>query len=311
MIAPDYRQIIASLDPREREKLLTRSDRSGLTHLAGHLSLLGVTGAWILVGAPGWQAAMVFHGITLIFLFTLLHECTHNTPFENAFLNRAVGTICGLFLFLPYRWFTYFHLAHHRFTHDPERDPELTEPKPRSWSQYLVYLSGITIWWSQLSKLVLTAAHGGEIDQFVPGSRHSTIRREARAHLAAYGLLAAASIHAGSTMLIWLWILPAVIGQPFLRLYLLAEHTLCPHVANMLENTRTTYTTALVRFLAWNMPYHTEHHCYPEVPFHQLPRLHNIIRLQLQHTENGYTAFHRRFARSRAARGLWGPRRGR
>ena len=40
----------------------------------------------------------------------------------------------------------------------------------------------------------------------------------------------------------------------------------------MLENSRTTYTNALVRFLAWNMPFHAEHHAWPSIPFHALPR---------------------------------------
>ena len=65
--------------------------------------------------------------------------------------------------------------------------------------------------------------------------------------------------------------LPVLLGQPALRLYLLAEHGDCPRVANMFENTRTTFTTAMMRFLAWNMPYHVEHHVYPQVPFYRLP----------------------------------------
>ena len=91
----------------------------------------------------------------------------------------------------------------------------------------------------------------------------------------------------------WLWILPVLLAQPFLRLYLLAEHGDCPQVANMLENTRTTFTNRVVRFVAWNMPYHAEHHCYPAVPFHNLPALHDIAREQLQVTAPGYVAFSR------------------
>ena len=33
-----------------------------------------------------------------------------------------------------------------------------------------------------------------------------------------------------------LWIIPALLGQPFLRAFLLAEHAACPAVSNMLEN---------------------------------------------------------------------------
>ena len=32
------------------------------------------------------------------------------------------------------------------------------------------------------------------------------------------------------------------------------------------------------RFLYWNMNYHTEHHMFPLVPYHQLPRLHALVK---------------------------------
>lgn len=92
--------------------------------------------------------------------------------------------------------------------------------------------------------------------------------------------------------------LPALFGQPFLRGYLLAEHGRCPCVANMLENSRTTFTTRLVCFLAWNMPYHAEHHRYPVVPYYRLPDLHADLRAELKSTANGYGAFTADYARN-------------
>jgi fatty acid desaturase len=32
------------------------------------------------------------------------------------------------------------------------------------------------------------------------------------------------------------------------------------------------------RFIYWNMNYHVEHHMFPMVPYHALPRLHEVIR---------------------------------
>jgi len=96
-------------------------------------------------------------------------------------------------------------------------------------------------------------------------------------------------------LLLYVWIVPAVLGQPFLRLYLLAEHGRCPFVANMLENTRTTFTNWFVRKLAWNMPFHAEHHAYPGVPFHQLPAFHVLIERHLKVTEAGYVRFHEKY----------------
>ncbi|MFN3577603.1 MAG: fatty acid desaturase, partial [Tabrizicola sp.] len=32
------------------------------------------------------------------------------------------------------------------------------------------------------------------------------------------------------------------------------------------------------RFIYWNMNYHVEHHMFPMVPYHALPRLHELIK---------------------------------
>ena len=130
---------------------------------------------------------------------------------------------------------------------------------------------------------------------YLPPRRHAAIRREARIILALYALAAGSLVF--SPILFWLWRLPVLIGQPVLRLYLLAEHGLCPPVADMFENTRTTFTGAAIRFVAWNMPYHCEHHAYPSVPFHQLPALHRLTRPHLKSTSPGYAAFTRRYWR--------------
>jgi fatty acid desaturase len=87
---------------------------------------------------------------------------------------------------------------------------------------------------------------------------------------------------------------PARSGRPTAPgLYLLAEHTGCPLVPDMLANSRTTVTNAVVRFFAWNMPYHAEHHAFPSVPFHALPDLHRDLRPDLKVIAPGYLAVNR------------------
>jgi len=112
--------------------------------------------------------------------------------------------------------------------------------------------------------------------------------REARIHLALYALIAVASVVMRSAAVLEFWVVPAVLGQPWLRLYLLAEHTGCPLVPDMLANSRTTLTNGIVRFFAWNMPYHAEHHAFPAVPFHALPRLHQRLAPALKVVASGY-----------------------
>ena len=65
----------------------------------------------------------------------------------------------------------------------------------------------------------------------------------------------------------------------------------------MFENTRTTFTNRAIRFLAWNMPYHAEHHAYPAVPFYKLPDFHELARAELKTTSDGYARFHQSYVK--------------
>ncbi len=296
----ESRDFIKSLTRGQREMLTRRSDVKGLLHLAGHVGLILLIGALIAMQGPGWPLLMLPQGILIVFLFPALHETSHRTAFKSLWLNKAVGRICGLVTVLPPEWFRYFHIEHHRFTQDPTRDPELHAPKITTLSQYLWHVSGIPIWISHV-KTILKNAAGRIDDAFVPAHGRAAIRREAQAMLLIYAALVVGSVAAGSALLFYVWIIPAVLGQPFLRLFLLAEHGGCPEVDNIFENTRTTLTNPVVRKLAWNMPFHAEHHALPAVPFHALENFHMLTRPYLNVTESGYIAFHRKYI-SRLAR---------
>lgn len=290
----DHKAFLSSLSAEQRDDLVARSDVSGLRHLAFHWGAIALCGALIVVQAPLWPLAMLAQGILLVFLFTLLHETSHKTPFKSGWINDIVGHICGFILILPANWFRFFHFAHHRFTQIPGKDPELDAPKPVTRAQYLVHVSGIPVWISHVRTLVANAA-GRHAYTYVPQARHAKITREARAYLLGYAVLFGVSIWQASAILLFVWLVPMLIGQPFLRLYLLAEHGRCPTVANMFENTRTTFTNRIVRALAWNMPFHTEHHTYPSVPFHKLPELHTLVKPHLLEKSEGYVAFNKAY----------------
>ena len=131
--------------------------------------------------------------------------------------------------------------------------------------------------------------------EYLPERAKPKVQAEARALLIIYTLALTSLLV--SPVLLFIWLIPILLGQPFLRLYLLAEHGRCPPVANMLENTRTTFTNRIVRFLAWNMPYHIEHHSYPGVPFHALPALHDHMKDDLVTTSESYRAFTKDYAK--------------
>ena len=114
--------------------------------------------------------------------------------------------------------------------------------------------------------------------------------KEARLYVAFYVVLLLASLALHTTLLLWVWIVPLIVGQLFLRPYLYAEHTGCERTRSAFQNTRTTYTGMVMKWFAWNMPYHVEHHAYPSIPFHALPKLNRIVDDQIVFRGRGYRA---------------------
>lgn len=289
--ARDHRAVLAALPPERRAWLTLRSDRAGLLHLAGHVGLIVLLALPVALQAPLWPLFLLPLGIAQVFLFTLSHECTHRTPFRRGWINETVGHAVSLPLLLPFAWFRAFHFAHHRHTNDPERDPELAGgAKPGTAAALAWHLTGLPYWWG-MARTIWTNAFGRLDAPYIPEARKPAVRREARVLLALYAVIGASLLV--SPLALWLWIVPVLLGQPVLRLYLLAEHGRCPQVANMLENSRTTFASRATRFLAWNMPFHAEHHSYPDVPFHRLPDLHRDLAPHLKTTAESYPAFAR------------------
>lgn len=288
--------LLKSLSAATKARLTARSDIAGLRHLLVYLVALTVTTMGIVSQMPFWPLFILPQGILLVFLFTLSHECTHQTPFQSVWINEILGHLIAPLLALPFIWFRYFHLAHHKHTNDPEHDPELAGGgRPATPLALAIYLSGWHYWRRNL--MLLWANATGRIDvPYLPKRRHPAMQREAGLILFLYALTAISLFF--TPILFWVWICPVLIAQPCLRLYLLAEHGLCPPVADMLENTRTTFTGRIMRGLAWNMPYHAEHHCFPSVPFHQLPALNELTAAHLKSTSDGYTEFTAEYLRA-------------
>ncbi|QHI98950.1 fatty acid desaturase [Xylophilus rhododendri] len=272
--------------------LSVRSDRPGLLRAAGHLGAIVLGGVALWHTRGSWWAVplTVLQGWFIAFLFNVLHETAHQTPFKTRALNYAMGHLAGLAILMPYEYYRCFHWDHHRYTQDPARDPELAVPPPPTGPALAWYWSGIPTWINRVRMLWAHGVRGVVRERWVAEGKRALIVREARFYLLAYAVLIAASVAAQSLALLWLWLLPVAVGQWLLRPYLLAEHTGCAYSPDMLENTRTTYTNAVVRFFAWNMPFHAEHHAYPAVPFHALPRLNALLAQHIRNTEAGYPA---------------------
>jgi fatty acid desaturase len=276
--------------------LYAKSDLRGAARTLAHVLMLAGGVSLVHQGRGRWwlPAALVLHGVVIVSLFAVMHECAHYSAFRSRRLNEVVGWLAGLGILNVSTYYRQFHFAHHRYTQDPMRDPELlTAPPPRSRAEYWWRVSAIPYWRIRLENLAsLSRGRFDGLPWVTPLARPAVVR-SARAALAALAVLAATSIVLRTDALFWYWLLPLALGLPLLRLYLLSEHTGCSEDDDGLTNTRTTVSLWPVRFLMWNLPYHAEHHLYPSIPFHQLPAAHRILRRHLRVFAGGYIGVQR------------------
>jgi len=91
--------------------------------------------AWALFGAscygyvsgrlPLWSAILL-NTVAAYFAFTVAHDATHSAVSTNRKLNDWLGRISTMLLepAPAFSVFRYVHMQHHKFTNDPERDPD-------------------------------------------------------------------------------------------------------------------------------------------------------------------------------------------
>ena len=286
-------QQLRLIPPEALRVLYGRSDRRGACRTLAHAALLAAGTVLIHRARGQWwlPAALMLQGLVVVSLFAAMHEAVHYSAFRNRRLNEIAAWLAGLGILFNATYYRQFHFAHHRYAQDPARDPELiTAPAPRSRGDFLWRTSALPYWSARLANV--TALVRGRFDglDFIPVTAHAEIVRSMRAMVVVLGALTAASVLLRTDALLWYWLLPLALGLPFLRLYLLTEHTGCTEDDDALTNTRTTISVWPVRFLMWNLPYHAEHHLYPSIPFHQLPAAHRWLQPHLRVVARGYAS---------------------
>ena len=272
---------------KELKALMQRSDapaiRDTIIWLGAMLVLggLGVYfwGTWLAI--PFFLAYGVLYGSASD---SRWHECGHGTAFKTRWMNKFVYQIaCFMIMRNPIRW-RWSHAKHHSDTIIVGADPEISVMRPPVVTRVLLNFVGIVDSWKAMRQMVLNAF--GKLDPqdatFVPEAEQPQMFFVARIWLAIYLATLALAITTGSILPLML------IGLP--RLYGAWHHVMCgvmQHAGlaeNVLDhrlNSRTVYMNPISRFIYLNMNYHVEHHMFPVVPYHALPKLHELIKHDL------------------------------
>jgi fatty acid desaturase len=265
------------IDAATLRRLCVPSNLRGAVQTLSHVGAIACTGAllWVMPVSLWIVPVFMVHGALLNFLYAGEHELSHWTVFRTRWLNEWVGRAFGFVLFYPRTFDQVQHIAHHRFTQDWAQDGELARDR-YTLGSYLLWMTGVTYWYTRWRRIARFAA-GKVTEPYLPLGRHAEMIREARWHVAGYAAIAAVSVAAHSAAVLVLWLAPLLAMKWVHQLQNTIEHLGLPHESNVLHNTRSTRTNGVMRWLGWQMQYHTAHHAFPGVPFHRLRELHHVI----------------------------------
>jgi len=269
--------------PRERLRALSvRSDLKGAVQAASHVGALGLTTVGLVMFGNGPYPVVILlfvaQGALLNCLYAGQHELSHWTVFRTKWLNDRLGEVFGFLTLNPFHADRWAHFAHHRGTQDPLKDSELIGMKPFTTASFLLNLIGVDFWWRRVRTILWTAAGVGlEADYWLSAGERRFVVWEARGYAVSWIVILGISLVSRSWLVAELWLGPLLLTKVFHQLQNTGEHTGMPDTGDIFTNTRTLTGPAPMRWVMWNMSYHTAHHAFPGVPFHALPRLHREI----------------------------------
>ncbi len=231
--------------------------------------------------APFWLAYGVLYGSAMD---SRWHECSHGTAFKTPWMNNAVYNVaCFMMIRNPVTW-RWSHARHHTDTYIVGRDPEIAIMRPPVFFKVIGNFFGIFDAWSGWSRMLLNATgriHPEEAD-YIPASEQPKVIRIARIWTAIYAVAIALALAMGSILPLMVVGLPRLYGAWHHVMTGLLQHGgLADNVNDHRLNSRTVFMNPVSRFIYWNMNYHVEHHMFPMVPYHALPRLHALIKHDL------------------------------
>jgi fatty acid desaturase len=280
-----------------------KSDAKGAVQTLGYLGILAstATAAFLSFQYGPWYLTVLLvflHGMVTAFLINGVHELGHGTVFKTKWLNSFFCHVLAFLGWINHETFQTSHLRHHRYTLHPPDDLEVVLPIRLMIRHFLRtgFVDPMAAWY--VLKTTIRIARGrfeGEWEltlypESSPEKRAVPIRW-ARFLLLGHGLIVVASLATGQ------WLIPVLITlAPFYGgwLFFLCNNTqhigLQDNVPDFRLCCRTFLLNPVVRFLYWQMNYHTEHHMYAAVPCYHLGRLHALIRHDLPPCPKGLVA---------------------
>jgi fatty acid desaturase len=272
---------------KDMKRLMERKDGPAIADTVIWLGALAASGAGGIYFWGSWWCVPFFLIYGVLYgsaCDARWHEMGHGTAFKTGWMNDVIYHIASFMVMRnPVNW-RWSHARHHTDTIIVGRDAEIAVMRPPALFKLACNFLGLFDVWYSMKGLIRNALGSLSPDEadYVPQSEWGKSILAARLHVLVY----AATI--GLALYSWSWLPLMIIGLP--RMYgcwhmvlvgLLQHGGLADNVLDHRLNTRTVYMNPVSRFLYMNMNYHVEHHMFPMVPYHALPRLHELIKHDL------------------------------
>jgi Na+-transporting NADH:ubiquinone oxidoreductase subunit F len=279
-----YKSPIAKADLRP---LLERRNGPALRDTVLWLGLLCAAGVWghLWWGNPRAIIPFLLYGVLYASASdSRWHEAGHGTAFRTGWMNDALYELASFMVLresIPWKW---SHTRHHSDTLIVGRDPEIAVQRPPSLRKLALNFLGIPALQSYLRTVSLHCLGRltAEERTYIPENQHLSVIWHARLYAFIYLSTVAACALTSSILPLMYIGLPNLYGAWLMPIYGLTQHTgLAENVLDHRLNCRSIRMNIVNRFVYSNMNYHLEHHMYPSVPYHSLPKLHELIKEDL------------------------------
>ena len=268
----------------ELKELLTRQNWPAIRDTVIWFSLLIGFGIWGFLWWGSWLAIIPFFFYGVIYASSSdsrWHESSHGTAFKSDWLNEALYEVASFMVLresVPWRW---SHTRHHSDTIIVGRDPEIAVPRPPDVKALFMSFFNLKAYPSYIKNILLHSIGklNAEEKTYIPEDQYRATFFRARIYVAIYATVIFLCFYHQSILPLMFIGLPNLYGAWLMPVYGYTQHAgLAENVLDHRLNCRTIYMNPINRFLYWNMNYHTEHHMFPLVPYHQLPKLHKLIK---------------------------------
>lgn len=272
---------------KEMKELMRRSDGPALRDTAIWLGLIVASAAGGVYFWGTWWCVPCFLAYGVLYgsaSDARWHECGHGTAFRSQWMNATVYQLASFMIMrnpVTWRW---SHARHHTDTIIVGRDLEIATMRPPDLLRVAANFVGAVDVWYAMSDMVRNAAGSLSPSEksIIPAPEQPKVVAVARVWVLIYLATLATAIALHSILPLMLIGLPRMYGAWHMVLLGLLQHGgLAEDVTDHRLNTRSVLINPVSRFIYWNMNFHVEHHMFPMVPYHALPRLHDAIKHDL------------------------------